>query len=186
MSILNPITNAGVLAIDKALAPEMRLQSLLRLWLGNYFTGEEFTTRAVGGATGPLTFHACDFLWQDDVMPTNPQRPVLHTLMTPAGTERRDLKPGVFGHDDRWQLDVMIRVPADLAGTPMTGSAENLVRQVAAEAQWLFSSSEREALTEAGVMEMKVERPPVMLAPAGIWRMRMMTASCLTRREQAR
>jgi len=110
---------------------------------------------------------------------------VLHTLITPAGTEQLDLRPGVFGHDDRWQLDVMIKVPADLAGTPMTGSSETLVRQVAAQVQWLFSSSEREALSAAGVLELKMERPPVMLS-AGTWHMRMMTASCLTRREQAR
>ena len=185
MAILNPITNAGVLAIDKALAPEMRLQSLLRLWLGNYFTGLPFTTRAVGGGTGPLTFSPATFLWQDDVWPLNPQQAVLHTLITPAGTERLDLRPGVFGHDDRWQLDVMIKVPGEFAGTPMTGTPENMVRKIAAETLWLFSSSEREALTAVGVTELKVERLPVMLPP-NTWHMRMLTATCLTRREQAR
>ena len=186
MSILNPLTNAGVLAIDGTLEPEARLQSLLRLWLGNYFTGVPFTTRATATTTTTKPFPACDFLWQEDVMPANPQKPVIHTLLTPAGTERLDLSAGVFGHSDRWQLDIMLKVPATLSGTPMVpGNPEHLVRRLAGQVQWLLSSGEREALAAHGVNEVKVERPPVLL-PGTTWHMRLLTAGCLTRREQAR
>lgn len=183
MSILNPITNAGVLALDGTLEPEARLQSLLRLWLGNYFTGAPFTTRNTGG-TQSMTFLPCDFLWQEDVMPKNPQKPVIHTLMTSA-TERLDLKAGVFGHSDRWQLDILLKVPPVLTATPvLPGNPEHVVRRLAGQMVWLFSSSEREALATLGVHEMKLEHPPAIVPGTG-WHMRMLTASCLTRREQA-
>lgn len=183
MAILNPITHAGVLAMDGTLEPEARLQSLLRVWLGNYFKGTPFTTRATGGSTGPLTFPACDFLWQEDVMPDNQQKPVIHVLLT-SDTERLDLKAGVFGHGDRWQLDMLLKVPPTLPVT-LSGNPEYVLRRLAAQMVWLLSSSEREAISAHGVHELKLERPPVIV-PANGWHMRMLTASCLTRREQAR
>ena len=95
MTILNPITHAGVLGTNANLEPEARLQGLLRLWFGRYFSDTPFTTRRPGGTTGTLTFAACDFLWQDDKMPVNPQRPVIHTLLTPLETQKQDLTAGI-------------------------------------------------------------------------------------------
>ena len=187
MAILNPIVNAAVAALDPALEGEQRLQSLLRLWLGNYFTGVPFTTRAmVTGTTEIRTFAAVEFMWQEDETPKDPQKPLLHVVFTNVGVKRMDMQAGAFGHDDRWQLEVMVKVPVNLTDTAMPGShAENLVRRVAGQVAWLFASGEREALAVHGVVELKTERPPVLL-PGTAWHMRMMQASCLTRRVQAK
>jgi len=179
MAILNPITNAGVLAIDGNVEPEARLQGLLRLWLGNYFAGIPFTTRAEGGTTTAKTFIACDFLWQDDVMPLNAPKPVLHVVMTADGTERMNLKPGVIGHRDRWLLEVTIKLPGTL------DSPEYMARRLAGQVLWLFSSSEREALSVCGVEELNVEAALTLIPVVNGWHRRMMMASCATRREQS-
>ncbi len=186
MTILNPITHAGVLGTNANLEPEARLQGLLRLWFGRYFSDTAFTTRGAGGTTGTLTFAACDFLWQDDKMPVNPQRPVIHTLFTPLETQKQDLTAGMNGQADRWQLDVMIRVPGPgLTVAGMTGTGDQVTRHVASQMLWLMTSSERDALSIHGVHELRVERPPAIM-PSTTWYCRMLTASCLTRREQAR
>jgi len=183
MSIFNPITDAGVLALNGNLEPEARLQSLLRLWLGNYFTGTPFNTRG-GSGTQSMTFLACDFLWQDDVMALNQQKPVIHVLLT-SDTDRLDLSPGTFGHTDRWQLDLLLKVPPVIASlTPL--NPEHALRRLAGQVVWLFSSGEREALSVHGVRELKLENPPVLVPSSGGWHMRMVTARCLTRREQPR
>lgn len=186
MAILNPITDAGVLALDAALEAEHRLQSLLALWYANYFTGAAFSTRAAGGGTEQKTFLACDFQWQEDEMPENPQKPLIHTVFTNPGSKRLDMAAGTYGHEDRWLMEVMVRVPVNLSGTPMKGkNPEHVARRLAGQVQWLYSSSEREALAVCGVNEMRVERPMVIL-PGTSWHMRLMIVSCLTRREQAR
>jgi hypothetical protein len=186
MSILNPIVNAAVTALDPAVENEHRLQSLLRLWLGNYFTGAPFTTRALAGGTEQRTFAACDYMWQEDEMPKDPQKPLIHVIFTNVGVKRLDMQAGAFGHDDRWQIELMVKVPVNLTDTGMPGQhAENLVRRVAGQVAWLFASSERAALAIHGVVELKTERPPVLL-PGTSWHVRMMQASCLTRRVQAK
>jgi len=188
MSILNPITDTASLALDPALEPEARLQSLLRRWLGNYFTGAPFQTRgALAGTVENKTFAACDFMWQEDSIPKDPQKPMIHTSFTGIGSERLDLAAGSSGHNDRWLIEMMVRVASNLTDTAMPGrNAEWLARRVAGQLQWLLVSGEREALSVCGVTEMRVERPPVMIPGGGAWHMRMLTASCLTRREQAR
>lgn len=186
MSILNPITDAAVLALNPALEPEHRLQSLLALWYGNYFTGIPFTSRALLGNTEQWTFAACDFQWQEDEMPENPQKPLIHTVFTNPGSKRLDMTAGSYGHEDRWLMEVMVKVPVNLSGTPMKGkNPEHVARRLAGQVQWLYSSSEREALAVCGVNEVRVERPMVIL-PGTAWHMRMMMVSCMTRREQAR
>jgi hypothetical protein len=186
MEILNPITDAAVLALDPALEPEHRLQSLFRLWYGNYFTGAPFQTRGALGSTGELTFPACDFQWQEDEMPENPQRPQIHTVFGNATTRRSDRSEGTFGHDDRWMIEIYVKVPSNLTGTPLHGkNPEHVARRLAGALEWLYSSSERGALSQCGVMELRVERPPVIL-PGTSWHARMMTASCLTTREQSK
>jgi hypothetical protein len=186
MAILNPITDSAVLALDPALEGEQRIQSLMALWYANYFTGLAFTTRAAGGGTMQKVFAACDFQWQEDEMPENPQKPILHTVFHDGRRQRMDMAAGVYGHDDRWMLDVYVKVPSNLSGTPMKGkNPEHVARRVAGQVEWLFSSSEREALSVCGVLELRVENPPTIL-PGTSWHMRMMVASCLTRREQAR
>ena len=186
MAIINAITNAGVLGIDGALEPERRLQELLRVWLGKYFSGVAFATRTVAGGSENKTFQACGFLWQEDAMPESPGGPLIHVFFPNAGVERLDLSPGVFGHGDRWLLDILIKVPGTLSGTTLTpANPEHLARKVADQVLWLLGSSEREALSACGVEELKVERAPVPL-PGGTWHTRMLLASCLTRREQSR
>jgi len=186
MEILNPITDAAVLALDPALEPEHRLQSLFRLWYGKYFTGVPFNTRGAGGVTEQKTFLACDFQWQEDEMPENLQRPQIHTVFSNASTRRTDRSEGVFGHDDRWMIEIYVKVPSNLTGTPYAGkNPEHLARKLAGQLEWLYSSGERGALSQCGVMELRVERPAVIL-PGTSWHSRMMTASCLTTREQAR
>ena len=54
---------------------------------------------------------------------------------------------------------------------------------MADQVAWLLSSSEREALTACGVVHLRLERPPVIVAATGPWRMRMLVFSCRTRRE---
>lgn len=184
--ILNPITDAAVMALDPALEAEHRLQSLFRLWYGNYFTGTAFATRDLAGETAEQTFIACDFQWQEDEMPENPQRPLIHTVFSNAATRREDRQAGVFGHADRWVIEVYIKVPVNLTGTPHHGkNPEHLARRLAGQVQWLYSSGEREALAVCGVNEIRVDRPPVIL-PGTSWHSRMMMASCLTLRQQAR
>lgn len=186
MNILNPITDAAVLALDPALDPEHRLQSLLRLWLGNYFTGTAFTTRALLGATTSTTFPACDFMWQLDATPTNPQKPLIHSVFTGATNERLNLQANSHGNDQRWLIEMIVKVPANLTGTPMTGkNPEHFVRRLAGNLQWLLGSSEREALSACGVLEFKLERPAVII-PGDAWHTRQVVASCLTRSVQAR
>lgn len=186
MAILNPIVNAGVLAIDGNLEPEARLQGLLRCWLGTYFSGSAFTTRATTTTTTSKTFIACDFMWQDDKMPVNPQKPIIHVVFSNDGTERLDLAEGMFGHCDKWLLEVILKVPGTLSATPLKpGTSEQLARRLAGQALWLFSSGERDALTAQGIYQLKIEHPPVAMN-AGVWHQRMMMASCVTRREQAR
>lgn len=186
MSILNPITDAAVLALDPALESEHRLQSLLALWYARYFSGAAFTTRALGGGSESKTFIACDFQWQEDEMGENPQRPILHTVFVNPASRRMDLVAASTGHEDRWLIEVMVKVPVNLSGTPLKGKhPEHVARRVAGQVQWLYASSEREALAVCGVNEIRVERPPVIL-PGTSWHMRMMTVSCLTTRQQAR
>jgi hypothetical protein len=186
MSILNPITDAAVLALNPALEPEHRLQSLLALWYGKYFTGVPFTTRAVGGGTEQQTFMDCILQWQEDEMPENPQKPIIHTIFTDPRTERLEMAPATFGQDDRWIIEVLVKIPVNLSGTPLRGkNPEHVARRLAGQVNWLYTSSEREALSVCGVTEIQVVRPPVIL-PGTSWHMRMMTVSCLTRREQAR
>ncbi len=186
MSALNPITDSATLALDPALEPEARLQSLLRRWLGNYFGGVSFTTRTPFGTTEQKLFQRCDFMWQEAETPNNPPYPLLHLVFSQLATERRDHAQATTGHDDRWMIEIMIKVAANLTGTAAAAqNPEFLARRVAGQVQWLLASGEREALAECGVNELKVERPPVVLAVTS-WHMRMMVASCLTRREQAR
>jgi hypothetical protein len=187
MDILNPIVDAASVALDSALEPEARLQSLMRRWLGNYFTGVAFPTRsALLLLPENKTFMACDFMWQEDETPKNPQKPLIHVVFSNVASERRDFTAGTTGHNDRWQMEVMIKVPVNLTGTAMEGqNAEFLVRRLAGQVQWLLGSGERQALSVHGVNELRVERPPVLM-PGTSWHMRMLTASCLTRREQSR
>lgn len=185
MSILNPITDAAVIALDPALEGEHRLQSLLRIWLGHYFTGAPFTTRTAAGGTEQKTFMAVTYLWQEAVMPKNPQAPILHIVFSNLNTQRLDMADQVRGHDDRWMVEVLCMVPANLTATPMKGQdPQNVVRRLAGQVQWLFESTELEALSVHGVMEVQVKRPPAIVMGTG-WAMRIMTCSCLTRREQA-
>lgn len=187
MAILNPITDAASAALDPALEPEARLQSLLRRWFGNYFTGTPFTTRSqLLGLTEQKTFMACDYMWQTDEPPQEALKPIIHTVFTNVESERRDHSAEATGHNDRWLLDITLKVPRNLTGTELHGlNAEFEVRRLAGQMQWLITSGEREALSVHGVMELRVERPPVIL-PGGIWAMRVLTASCLTRRDQPR
>jgi hypothetical protein len=186
MTILNPITDAAVLALDPALEGEQRIQSLFALWYGNYFTGAPFTTRAAGGGTEQKTFLACTFQWQEDEMPENPQKPILHTVFHDGQRQRMDMAAGTYGHDDRWLMDIYVKVPVNLTGTPHRGrNPEHVARRLAGQVEWLFSSSEREAMSVCGVLELRLERPATIL-PGTSWHMRMLVASCLTRRQQAR
>lgn len=186
MIILNPITDAAVLALDPAIAGEKRMQSLMRLWLGNYFTGTPFSTRDTNGNVVQKTFMSVDYMWQEDEVPENPQKPLLHIVFTNAATSRMDMKAGVYGNDDEWLLDVMMKLPVNLSATPMAGrNPEHVARELAGQVQWLFSSGERAALAVCGIHHLRVERPPILL-PGTSWHMRLMTASLLTRREQGR
>lgn len=186
MAIQHPITNAEVAALDFALEPERKLQSLLALWLGNYFTGQPFTTRKLGGGTETKTFAKATLQFQEAEQPKNPQEPILHVLFDKIESTRQSRTEASHGHEDQWILTVMTKVPASLTGTGQTDSnAEYLVRRVADQALWLFSSGEREALSVHGVCNLEVERPPAVFS-GGAWLMRMMTVSCVTFREQAR
>lgn len=186
MAIINPITNAAVLALDPALEGEHRLQSLLRIWYGTYFGGSPFTTRALNGGTEEKQFIACDFQWQEDEMPERPTKPFIHTVFTNPGSRRMDMSAGTTGHEDRWIFEVTVKVPINLTGTSLSGkNPENVVRRLAGQVQWLYGSSEREALAACGIEEIRMDRPPVIL-PGTKWHQRLMMASCITRRAQAR
>jgi len=186
MAILNPITNAAVLALDPSLRAEERLQSLLALWFEKYFGGSAFTTLTADGGTESKTFTHCTFAYQESTLPESPQLPQLHLVMPDRKTKRRDYAANQAGHDDDWMIDVMIKVPATLTGSSMVGvSAEDIATRAGSEAEWLLGSTEREALAIHGVTRIKLERPSTLL-PASAWQMRMLVFSCRTRREQAR
>ena len=186
MAILNPITHAGVLALDPALRAEERLQSLLLCWIEFYFSGNAFTTLRADGGTESKTLTQCTFAYQEGKLPENPQVPQIHLVMPDRRTKRRNYKANEMGHDDDWTIDVMAKVPVGLASTEMPGiSAEEIARQLGSELEWLFDSTEREALNAHGVTRIKLERPST-LVPAAAWQMRMLVVSCRTRREQAK
>lgn len=186
MAILNPITNAAVLALDPATRGEERLQSLLHLWLKTYFGGSAFTTLKADGTTESKTFTKCTYAYQEDKLPDNPQVPQIHLVMPDRRTKRENYKANELGHDDDWTIDVMAKVPVGLANTEMPGiSAEEIARRLGSELEWLFDSTEREALSIHGVTKIRLERPST-LVPAAAWQMRMLVVSCRTRREQAR
>ena len=192
MAALNPITHeipaklSAVLALDPATQAEERLKKLLYLWLRKYFSGAAFTTRAAGGGTESKTFTACAFAMQEDVIPENPQKPLIHLVMPDRKTRRMDNDKNHRGHDDDWTIDLMVKVPSNLSGTGMSGtSAEDVACKVAGELEWLLSSTERESLAEVGITRTRLTRPSILL-PAGAWQMRMLVFTCRTRRDQAK
>ena len=188
MAVLNPITDAAVLALDPSLEPEARLQSLLHLWLKRYFTllrheGQD----GYEGQADPCcqkTFVPCEIIWQSDALPDPATKPVIHVVLPERATVRRDESPTGSGHDDDWTGTVFIRVPAILSGTTLPKTnPDHTARRVADQVAWLLSSSEREALTACGVVHLRLERPPAIVAATGPWRMRMLVFACRTRRE---
>ncbi len=193
MATLNPLTHAdpaklaAVLAIDPATRAEELLTKILYLWLAFYFSGEAFETLTAGGvSTEEKTFTPCTFAFQEDSLGDNPQNPQIHLVMPDRKQRRLDYNATERGHDDDWTIDAMVKVPANLSATEMPGvSAEDIARKVGGELEWLLDSTEREALGEAGVTQVRLRRPAVLL-PAGAWHMRMLVFSCRTRREQAK
>lgn len=192
MAALNPLTHetpgllADVLAIDPALRGEERLQSILHIWLRRYFTGLPFNTLAAGGGVESRTLTKCLLKYQETDLPRGPQNPVLHLIMPDRQRIRRDHTPDMRGTEHDWTIDMLIRVPSTLSNTEMQGiSAEDIAVQVGDEAAWLLESSEREALVEAGVTRVRLERPSSLIA-SGDWKMRMLVFSCRTRQDQAR
>lgn len=181
----NPAYLAQVLALDPAIHAERRLQSILHIWMLRYFSGTPFTTRAPTGTVQRTLTH-CDFAWQEDQLAEAPPRPILHLVMPDRRTTRCDYQPHLVGHRDDWFIDLMVKVAPALATTSMPGvSAEEVCRTVAGEAEWLFSSSEREALDAHGIFDLQVQRPAVIL-PSSAWKMRLLVLSCRSRRELPR
>lgn len=185
MSALNPITNAQVLALDPALEPEHRMQSLWHLWLKKYFSGTPFTTRA-GETTEEKSFMDCVILWQQDTMPEAPGKPIIHVAFGEPGMTRQDMSEGTYGHANRWEISIFVKVAPNLTSGPYAGKdPDHVARRVAGQIEWLLSSSEREALSEAGIWETRIEQPARIL-PGTSWNMRMLMASCLTQRSQSK
>lgn len=185
MAILNPIDGAAVAGMVAAMNPEGRLQSLLRLWYGSYFGGSAFNTRSVAGGQSALTFQQLDLLWQEDELPENPQRPSLHTILTPVTLAQDRTLATETTSTDGWQADLIVRVPVNLSGTPFKGqNPEHLARRVAGEVIWLFCSSEREALAQWGVHEIRLHSGPRIL-PGTAWHARQIAATMTTFRSQA-
>jgi hypothetical protein len=186
MAILNPITNAAVQALNPALRAEERLQSLLYLWLKRYFSGAAFTTLTPSGSTETLTFDHCDFDFQEGVLSSPGQRPLIHLVMPDRSSRLRNHQPGSRRFEDDWVIDAVVKVSANLSATAMNGvSAEEIARRVGGQLEWLLGSSEREAINAHGISRIRVERPSSLL-PASAWQMRMVVFSCRTTREQAR
>jgi hypothetical protein len=193
MAVLNPISHpdpavlTAVLGLDPTLQAEERLQSLLYLWLGKYFSGVAFQTLDEDGEAEGKTFTKCLFDFQEGVLPENAQHPQIHLVMPDRKATRRDYVTQRTGHEDDWTIDALIKVPATITKTQMPGSsAEEIARRVGDELTWLLGSTEREALGLVGITRVKVERPSTILAGAGPWQMRLVVFCCRTRREQAR
>jgi len=184
VSILNPITDAGVLAIARSSEPEHFLQALLHVWLRRYFSGAAFMTAGPGGVAEERRFSACDLAWQEDVLPESAQRPVIHLILPDRRIRQRNYSPASHGHDEDWMVDVLVKVPSNLSATAMDGTPEQVVRRVADQVAWLLGSPERDSLTAHGVTRIRLQRPPAIL-PASLWQMRMLVFSCRTRREQS-
>lgn len=184
MAILNPINGAAVAGMSAELAAEGRLQSLLRLWYGSYFSGAPFQTRTITGGQTTIQFMAMDFMWQEDEIPENPQSPLLHTILTPVHVESDRTGATEETHTDTWQADMLVRVPVNLSGTPFKGrNPEHVVRQAADQVQWLYCSSEREALSVHGVHEIRLTSAPRILAGTS-WHARILTATLKQFRSQ--
>lgn len=184
MATVNPLVHPTLTALDWAVEPERKLESLLKLWLGHYFSGNAFATRGIAGNEAKVFLPALVRMQENGPL-YNPSKPVLEVSFDGAGCEWERRSEFRRGYRDEWIVTVVAKVPSAMTVlSSKTVEPEYLVRRLASQALWLFSSSETEALAEHGVVRMAVEMTPT-IHNSGTWLGRIMTVSMETFRQQS-
>jgi hypothetical protein len=84
---------------------------------------------------------------------------------------------------DTWFFDLFVKITPSLTGTETAADNPAVIAvTVPGRAEWLLSSSEREAPEEHGILGVKLKGPAVIL-PSSDWK--MLTFSRHTRRENS-
>jgi hypothetical protein len=167
----NPINAAAV--AHPEMHRERVVQNVLVAWLKFYFSGNPFNTRGSDQSLLSITFPACDVGAEEMVLPSPLEKPFIHyyhlsqTEMTHA-LSQHDLY--VESHRIMVDVTVPVSLPASLDGVlPL-----QYARRVGDHLAWLFRSDERAALSQAGIMRLKIVKPPTLShAPDGMFRRSM-------------
>jgi|GEM_PF-4183492 len=189
---VNPITNPLAVGVDRNMEPERRVQSLFHAWLGLYFTGLPFDTRALGGGVEQKTFEDCRVQWQEAGVPDPengngvraPQdKPIIHGVLLEPRRRRNDDSAEEESDDLDWTMQFMVKVPHNLMDTDQSSDVDPkfVVRRVADQLAWLLRSAERAGLAAHGVQNVDLRSGPSLLT-SGVWVVRLLVVTCRTRR----
>lgn len=181
-SILNPVTDSAVLAIDPNRYPEQRVQELLDCWLADRFKGLPITIHAVGGSTRSITLELCPVQWNESPPPKGSAGSVvLHLVQIDRRKRVQALKTGVTGERNDWTFQVIVKLERNLTGTPGGPQPEQRVRRVADDLAMLLGGPEKAALAAVGVEHVEVASGPTMMTTSQ-WDARLLILKCSTRR----
>jgi hypothetical protein len=183
---INRITNPDAVGVDGNLYPEWRVQALWHVWLKFYFSGVDFSTRAVGGGLEQRRFHQCSVVFQEAESADregSPQSfPEIHGVLQDQRARAIQESDASHGEDLDWVLNLMVKVPKNLSGTGQAAAHPKfLCREVGGQLAWLVRSAERAALSEHGIHNLELRSGPSLIASSP-WIVRMLVINFRTRR----
>ncbi len=138
---------------------ERRAEEIILGWLKVYFSGNSFSVRERDGQETVREFVRCDLLVGEAEMPQPAARPVIHAVLADEQNERICHGEEGFLVRSEMRWNVFVRTTRQTVDAGVGG--RHLASRVAAQLKWLLEGTERQGLSDRGLVRARISRGPV-------------------------